>query len=103
MGMVSRWIAHLDAVAHHEVLDAHRVPLADAVDAVDRLLLDGGVPPRVEQVDGLRGDQVEPHAALVRVRVTVRLRVRLRVRVRVRVRVGVGVGARVRVKNWVRP
>ena len=38
MRMVSRWIAHLDAVAHHEVLDAHRVALADAVDAVDRLV-----------------------------------------------------------------
>ena len=36
--VLSRWIAHLDAIAHHEVLDAHRVPLADAVDAVDRLV-----------------------------------------------------------------
>ena len=55
--------AHLDAVAHHEVLDAHRVALADAVDAVDRLLLHRRVPPGVEEVDGLSRDEVEPHAA----------------------------------------
>ena len=62
-GMMTGDDAHLDAVAHHEVLDAHRVALTDAVDAVDGLLLDGGVPPRVEQVDRLCGDQVEAHAA----------------------------------------
>ena len=55
--------ALLDRVAHQEVLDAHRVELADPVDAVDGLLLDGGVPPRVEQVDRLRPNEVEADAA----------------------------------------
>ena len=45
------------------MLDAHRVALADAVDAVDRLLLHRRVPPGVEEVDGLSRDEVEPHAA----------------------------------------
>ncbi len=52
----------LDRVARDHPVDHHRAGLADAVGAVDRLGLGGGVPPRVEQeaVVGLGEVQAEP-------------------------------------------
>jgi hypothetical protein len=37
--------------------------LADAVGAVDGLRFDGGIPPRIEQIDILGGVQVQAQAA----------------------------------------
>ena len=45
---------------------AHLASLADAMDAVDGLLLNEGVPPRLKEDDCAGARQVEPNAALER-------------------------------------
>lgn len=53
----------LDAVFHQQTVGEDGLLLADAVGAVDRLSLDGGIPPRIEKHDiGGRG-QVQTGAA----------------------------------------
>src|SRR5919109_5193719 len=53
----------LDRVAGDHPVDHHRARLADAVGAVDRLRLDRGVPPRVEQEAVVGLAQVQAEAA----------------------------------------
>jgi hypothetical protein len=50
----------LDCIAGDDAAGEDGPGLADAVGAVDGLGLDGGVPPRIEQVDVVGGGQVEP-------------------------------------------
>ncbi len=53
----------LDGVAADQAVGEDVLGLADPVRAVDRLGLDGGVPPGVEQVDVVGGGQVQAQAA----------------------------------------
>src|SRR6266498_2246088 len=53
----------LDGVARDQPVDIHRPGLADAVGAVDRLVLGGGVPPGVEQEAVVGLGEVEAEAA----------------------------------------
>src|SRR5262249_686916 len=53
----------LDRVLADEALDENRLLLTDAVGAVDRLVLDGGVPPAVEEEDVVHELQVQADAA----------------------------------------
>src|SRR5438105_2334973 len=55
--------AFLDRVLANEALDEYGLFLADAMSAIDRLVLDGGVPPAVEQEDVINELEVEPNAA----------------------------------------
>ena len=50
-------------VSWQEPRHEHRVLLAEAVGPVDRLVLDGRVPPAVEQEDVVRELQIQPDAA----------------------------------------
>src|SRR5215210_874443 len=52
-----------DGVAGDEAVGEDGAGLADAVGAVDGLGFDGGVPPRVEEVDVVGGGEVEAEAA----------------------------------------
>ena len=56
--------AFLDGVAHHEPDAVHASGLADAVGAVGCLVLDRGIPPRIEEDHGVRRGEVEPFAIL---------------------------------------
>src|SRR5687768_1369521 len=53
----------LDRVLGDQAVGEHVLGLADAVGAVDRLGLDGRVPPRVEEEDVLGGGEVEAQPA----------------------------------------
>ena len=53
----------LDRLPPDQPIDGHPVDLSDAVRAVGGLVLDGGVPPRVEQEDVIGGREVEPGAS----------------------------------------
>ena len=52
--LVERQNAFLDGVAYDEADDVHAARLADAMGAVGGLVLDGGIPPRVEDNDRVR-------------------------------------------------
>src|SRR4051794_26044716 len=53
----------LDRAARDQPIDRHRLRLADAVRAIGRLILDGGVPPGIEMDDVVGGRQVDAGAA----------------------------------------
>jgi hypothetical protein len=53
----------LDGVLGDDAVDEDGALLADAVAAVGGLVLDGGVPPGVEQVHVIRGGEVQAGAA----------------------------------------
>ena len=53
----------LDGVARNQVIDGHVLVLPDAVGAVGGLLLDGGIPPRVQVDDVVGVGQVEAQSA----------------------------------------
>src|SRR5262245_44777716 len=55
--------ALLDAAGRVELVDEHRLRLADAVGAVGRLRLARRVPPWIVVDDGVRRDEVETRAA----------------------------------------
>ena len=52
----------LDRAHGHQPVDENRLVLPDAMGAVDRLLLDGRIPPGIEHDHGIRRCQVEAHA-----------------------------------------
>ena len=55
--------AFFDGVAHDQPDDVHAARLPDTVRPVGGLIFDGGVPPRVEDDDGVGGREVDPDAA----------------------------------------
>ncbi len=50
-------------IARDQTVGEDLARLADAVSAIDRLRFDGGIPPRIEQINIFGGVQIETEAA----------------------------------------